>query len=92
MKSEIIEKLAILITGAFGFVAALAWNEAVKSLFKGPCGDAEAGALCSLSYGGLWVYAIIVSIIAVIVTIWIAKIAKKEDIKKAKRKRKLQKK
>lgn len=77
MKSEVIEKFAALITAAFGLVAALAWNDAIKALFKGPCGSEGAGALCTLSSGGPWVYAIIVTVLAVIATIWIAKVAEK---------------
>jgi len=77
MKSEVVEKIAALITAAFGLVAALAWNDAIKALFVGPCGSEGAGALCMLSSGGPWVYAIIVTIIAVIATIWIAKVAEK---------------
>ena len=77
MKSVVINKLAALVTAAFGLIAALAWNDAIKALFKGPCGSEGAGALCALSSGGPWVYAIIVTILAVIVTIWIAKVAEK---------------
>ena len=77
MKKEIIEKIAALITAAFGLIAALAWNDAIKALFVGPCGTAGAGALCALSAGGPWVYAIIVTIIAVLATLWIAKVAGK---------------
>jgi len=77
MKKDIIDKFAALITAAFGLIAALAWNDAIKALFKGPCGAEGAGALCSLSSGGPWVYAIIVTILAVIATIWIAKAAEK---------------
>jgi hypothetical protein len=75
MKKEIKEKLSALITAAFGLVAALAWNDAIIALFKGPCGVENAGILCSISAGGPWLYAIIVTIIAVIATIWIAKIS-----------------
>ena len=75
MKKEVVEKLAALITAAFGLVAALAWNDAIKALFKGPCGTEGAGALCQLSNGGPWVYAIIVTVIAVLATIWIGKVA-----------------
>ena len=78
MKSQVVEKLAALITAAFGLVAALAWNDAIKALFKGPCGTEGAGALCSLSAGGPWVYAIIVTIFAVAATIWIGKVAEKK--------------
>ena len=77
MNKDVVDKLAALITAAFGLVAALAWNDAIKALFKGPCGTEGAGALCSLSSGGPWVYAIIVTIIAVIATIWIGKVAAK---------------
>ncbi len=79
MKKDVVDKLAALITAAFGLVAALAWNDAIKALFKGPCGTQEAGALCSLSSGGPWVYAIIVTILAVIATIWIGKVAEKAN-------------
>ncbi len=77
MKSMVIEKLSTLITAAFGLVAALAWNDAIKALFRGPCGSEGAGALCTLSSGGPWAYAISVTILAVIATIWIAKVAEK---------------
>jgi hypothetical protein len=75
MKKDIVEKLAALVTAAFGLVAALAWNDAIKALFKGPCGMEGAGALCALASGGPWVYAVIVTILAVIATIWIGKVA-----------------
>ncbi|MBR9700943.1 hypothetical protein GOV11_03700 [Candidatus Woesearchaeota archaeon] len=74
MKKDIKEKLVALVTAAFGLVAALAWNDAIKALFKGPCGTEGAGALCTLASGGPWVYAIVVTIIAVAVTMWIAKL------------------
>ena len=74
-EKDVIEKLASLITGAFGLVAALAWNDAIKSLFAGPCGTKGAGPLCALSSGGPWIYAVLVTIIAVIATIWIGRVA-----------------
>jgi membrane protein implicated in regulation of membrane protease activity len=97
MKKEVIEKISALIIAAFGLIAALAWNEAIKALFVGPCGVENAGALCRLSGGGPWVYAIIVTIIAVLATIWIGKaekaagkvkspLKKKEKEKKSKKK------
>lgn len=72
MRKDVIEKLAALITAAFGLVAALAWNDAIKSLFV--CPD---GALCALAGGGPWVYAILVTILAVFATIQIGKAAEK---------------
>jgi len=77
MNKEVMEKMVALVTAAFGLVAALAWNDAIKALFVGPCGTEGAGALCIFSAGGPWVYAIIVTIIAVFATIWIAKAAEK---------------
>ncbi|MBT4604655.1 hypothetical protein HOC01_03380 [archaeon] len=79
MKKDVIEKLAALLTAAFGLVAALAWNDAIKALFVGPCGSEGAGALCALSSGGPWVYAIFVTILAVFATIWIGKVAAKNN-------------
>ncbi len=77
MKKEVIDKLAALVTAAFGLVAALAWNDAIKSLFVGPCGTPGAGALCSLSSGGPWLYALLVTILAVFAAIWIGRLSEK---------------
>lgn len=77
MKKEVIEKLETLITAAFGLVAALAWNDAIRALFVGPCGANNAGSLCMLASKGPWIYAIFVTILAVIVTIWIGSLTKK---------------
>jgi membrane protein implicated in regulation of membrane protease activity len=91
MKKEVIEKLAALITAAFGLVAALAWNEAIRAMFAGPCGTEGAGSLCALSSGGPWVYAILVTILAVLATIWIGKISDKATKKEKKKEDKKQK-
>ena len=71
LKATVIDKFTTLLTAAFGFVAALAWNDAIKSLFL------EDGALHSLKFSGPWIYAILVTVLAVVVTIWISKIAEK---------------
>lgn len=68
MKKEVIEKIAALITAAFGLVAALAWNGAIIAIFKEIFGTAE-GIVPMLTY------AVIVTIIAVFATIWIGKVA-----------------
>ncbi|MDD3406829.1 MAG: DUF5654 family protein [Methanomicrobium sp.] len=70
VNSEIIEKIAALITAAFGLVAALAWNSAIQALFKEVFGDAS-------SLPAMMFYAVIVTVIAVIATIWIGKLAQK---------------
>ncbi|MBT4257901.1 hypothetical protein HOD88_01815 [archaeon] len=66
MKKAIIEKLSALIIAAFGLVAALAWNGAIQAIFKSLFG--ETGSLSAMIS-----YAVIVTIIAVLVTIWIGK-------------------
>jgi hypothetical protein len=65
-KVQVLETFAALITAAFGLVAALAWNEAIKAAVARvfPSGDGLTGLL---------VYAIIVTILAVIMTIYIAR-------------------
>ena len=70
MKSEILDKLAALITAAFGLVAALAWNGAIRAIFEEVFGTAD-------NITAMLVYAVIVTIIAVLVTIWIARAVKK---------------
>ncbi len=70
MKKDIIEKLAALITAAFGLVAALAWNDTIKAIFKAVFGEAS-------SLTAMIIYAVVVTIIAVVATIWIAKAAEK---------------
>ena len=74
MKSGVIEKIAALLTAAFGLVAALAWNGAIQAIFKKVFGTAE-GIVPMLAY------AVIVTIIAVIVTIQIANAAEKAKTK-----------
>jgi len=71
MKNEVIEKIASLVTAAFGLVAALAWNDAIKLLFnKVFQGD---NSLLAMLF-----YAVFVTIIAVFVTIWIGKLSEKK--------------
>ncbi len=77
LKDEVLTQIAALLTAAFGLVAALAWNGAIQAIFKEVFGTTES-IPAQLSY------AIIVTIIAVIVTIWIARSlvhAKKEEKK-----------
>ena len=66
MKVVILDKIAALITAAFGLVAALAWNDAIKAIFKEIFGEADA-------IGPMLLYAIIVTIAAVILTIIVAR-------------------
>jgi uncharacterized membrane protein YidH (DUF202 family) len=72
MKKEIVEKLSSLIIAAFGLVAALAWNGAIQAIFKELFGTAE-GVIPMI------VYALVVTIVAVVATVWIAKVAGKKE-------------
>lgn len=66
MKVMVVDKMSALITAAFGLVAALAWNEAIKAIFKEVFGSAD-------SIAPLLAYAITVTIAAVILTILVAR-------------------
>lgn len=70
MKKDVVEKIAALMTAAFGLVAALAWNGAIRGVF-----DKYYAAGEGLS--ALFIYAIVVTIIAVFATIWIGKVAER---------------
>jgi hypothetical protein len=62
-----IQTMISLASASLGLVAALAWNEAIKAL------------LATLNLGdnlaGLFAYAIVATLVAVIVLVWLGKIA-----------------
>ena len=69
-KLQFVTTFSALITAAFGLVAALAWNEAIK----------EAVGMFLDTDGKIWgllIYAIFVTILAVIMTIIIARNVKR---------------
>ncbi|HUW67774.1 MAG: hypothetical protein E4G94_12240 [ANME-2 cluster archaeon] len=70
LNAEVIDKIAALITAAFGLVAALAWNGAILAIFQQIFGEAT-------SVPAMVIYAVVVTIIAVIATIWIGREAAK---------------
>lgn len=67
MKSEMIDKFATFITTAFGFVAGLAWNDAIKGAVE----------KLNIAQYGRFGYAIAITLIAVFVTIWLNRAADK---------------
>ena len=69
-KTEVIEKIAALVTAAFGLVAALAWNGAIQELFKLVFGEQS-------TLVAMFVYAVVVTIIAVIAVVLIGRAAAK---------------
>ena len=75
MQKEVIEKIAALITAAFGLIAALAWNEAIQEIFRLVFGE-QSGVLAMVAY------AVIVTVIAVVFTIWIGRVSEKSTGRK----------
>lgn len=67
---EVIDKLAALVTAAFGLVAALAWNSAIQEIFKTIFGEQS-------SIPAMVGYAVFVTVIAVIFTLWIGFVSNK---------------
>lgn len=65
-KVQLLETFASLITAAFGLVAALAWNEAIKQMVAAVFQSSD-------DLVGLCVYAIVVTVLAVIMTLLIAR-------------------
>jgi len=72
IKREFKEKTVTLILGGFGLVAALAWNEAIKTLF-------ETIFPKKNELIGKFIYAIIVTIIVVIISLQLRKISEKRE-------------
>ena len=81
LKLEIMDKIVALMTAAFGFVAALAWNGAISALMTDWLGEGGDATL------GLIVYAVIVTAVAVIAIVLISraygKVKSKEEAKEA---------
>lgn len=69
----VLETILALITTAFAFVAGEAWNSAIQKLIESFIGSGDA-------LPSLFTYAIIVTIVAVIVTVLIARIAGKMGV------------
>ena len=62
-----IQTMIALASASFGLIAALAWNEAIKALLaRLNLGD---------SLTGLFTYAILATVIAVLVLVWLGKLA-----------------
>ncbi|MAF14020.1 MAG: hypothetical protein CMI53_03970 [Parcubacteria group bacterium] len=75
LKIEILEKVSSLTTAGFGLVAALAWNDAIKAVFAQFFPKPGDNVLALLSY------ALVITILVVIVTIQLGRtvnLAKKQ--------------
>ena len=64
----VIQSMITLASAALGLVCALAWNEAIKSAMKAMLGEDD-------SVAGLFTYAILATILAVVVLLVLAKSA-----------------
>nr|CBH38978.1 hypothetical membrane protein [uncultured archaeon] len=64
---EVLDKLTALMITGFGLVAALAWNDAIKLLFKEVFGMHEA-------LWAMFAYAIFVTILIVLITIYLSRL------------------
>lgn len=67
LKLQILEQMSGLVTAGLGLVAALAWNEAIKKLF-----EVIFGAQSNLI--AMFGYAVLVTIIVVILSVRISKV------------------
>jgi len=70
IKLEIFEKLGMLVTAAFGLVAALAWNQAITKIFIEILGTSE-------NISAMVIYALVVSVFTVVLTIGVARASSK---------------
>ena len=66
LHKAVLAQMTALVTAAFGLVAALAWNGAIQALFKQVFGTVD-------SLPAQLAYAIIVTMIATLVTWWVAR-------------------
>lgn len=66
LRSTVFERFTILILSASGFIAALAWDEALKSFFRSFAGIGG-------TIGGKFIYALIVTAIAVMLSVFLSR-------------------
>ena len=69
-KLQFLQSLSALIISAFGLVAALAWNETIKAVIAAIFGTAD-------DIVGLFIYALLVTVIAVAATMIITRATNK---------------
>ena len=67
---EVVATMISLASAAFGVVAALAWNSAITLAFTKAFGEDSAGKL-----GALFVYAVVVTLIGVLVIVLLGRVA-----------------
>jgi uncharacterized membrane protein (DUF106 family) len=75
MKKQVLEQMLVLSTGAFGLVAALAWNEVIQELVTQYIKPLIGGASGIIS---LLIYAVLITLLAVLVTYNLTRLVKKD--------------
>ena len=75
LEREIWERTVGYVVAAFGFVAGLAWNEAIKALIE------YFFPLSTNTVLAKFLYALIVTILVVLVTVYLVRIGKKSEEK-----------
>lgn len=75
IRKEILHKMLDLSTSGFGLVAALAWNEFIKEVINQYIKPLVGGASGLIS---LLIYAILVTVLAVVVTVNLSRLIKKD--------------
>ena len=76
LRKEIKERTISYIVAAFGLVAGLAWNEAIKALIEHFFPIERGGVLAK------FIYAILQTIIVVVISVYLVRLIKKEEIEK----------
>lgn len=77
-RKELIQQLITLSTSAFGLAAALAWNDTIQQTVK----DFIEPRLPGSGILSRFIYAILVTILAVIITLQLSRLASRWGIKK----------
>lgn len=72
LREEVLDQMRTLIAAGFGFVAALAWNEAIQALLKSWLPRSGSSLV------GKFIYAMLVTVVFAVVT---ARIGKRESAK-----------
>ena len=75
LENEMRERIAGYIVGAFGLVAGLAWNDAIKSLIE------YFFPLKQNSVAAKFIYALSITLVLVLVTVYIVRFFKREKEK-----------
>lgn len=76
LELEMKKRIVVYITAAFGLVAGLAWNEAVKALIE-YFFPLDKGTVLAK-----FIYALGITLVLVLVSVYLAKLALKEEDKK----------